>query len=324
VAGSIGSGTVQSAVTHLSSAAEQAMGPKLVSTLGSTTGFTPLGQSSQGASQEWIKPELSIPDEQKTSGSKKILLIAAAAVVLLVVGGAGGAVLFRRSSPAQEQQVARLAQPLPPAPPLSQDPAGTVLPAVTTSAANIQPEAATGRSAASAAAAASETQPLKVDPANAASSRRTNIAVGKLSAPIAKTPSQMVSSEPPPELSAPVSSLIDNSLLSGPARSSDSVVPAVPSASAHAGGQLKQPKLISSQPAAYPPMALRAKLQGVVVIDALVDASGKVESMKVISGLADLQQAAMEAVHNWKYEPAQLNGQPIAVHTRVSVTFHLQ
>jgi TonB family protein len=46
--------------------------------------------------------------------------------------------------------------------------------------------------------------------------------------------------------------------------------------------------------------------------------------MKVISGLADLQQAAMEAVHNWKYEPAQLNGQPIAVHTRVSVTFHLQ
>jgi TonB family protein len=71
-------------------------------------------------------------------------------------------------------------------------------------------------------------------------------------------------------------------------------------------------------------MALRAKLQGVVVIDALVDASGKVESMKVISGLADLQQAAMEAVHNWKYEPAQLNGQPIAVHTRVSVTFHLQ
>jgi protein TonB len=190
--------------------------------------------------------------------------------------------------------------------------------------ANIQPEAATARSAAAAAAAASETQPLKVDPSNAASSRRTNIAVGKLSAPIAKNPSQMVSSEPPPELSAPASNHIDNSLFSSPARSSDSVVPAMPSASAHAGGQLKQPKLISSQPAAYPPMALRAKLQGVVVIDALVDASGKVESMKVISGLADLQQAAMEAVHNWKYEPAQLNGQPIAVHTRVSVTFHLQ
>jgi TonB family protein len=317
-ASSTPSGAVHSAVTQAPSSADPGLGPKLVSTFGSTPGFTtPL----QSGTQEWVKPELSMDADLKSSGSKKILLIAAAAVVLLIVGGAGGAVLFRHSSPAQEQTV-RLAPPLPPAPPL-QGTTGTVLPAVTTSA-NMQPEAATARSAVAPAEPASESPSVKSDSSNAASSRRPSMALGKLSAPVAKAPSQMTSSEPPPELSAPASSLIDNSLLSGPARGSDLAVPDLPTASAHIGGQLKQPKLISSQPAAYPPLALRAKLQGVVVIDVLVDTSGKVASMKVISGLADLQQAAMEAVHNWKYEPAQLNGQPIAVHTRVSVNFHLQ
>ena len=107
-------------------------------------------------------------------------------------------------------------------------------------------------------------------------------------------------------------------------RANEPMAPVPPGGPSHAGGQLQQPKLISAPPASYPPLALRARLQGVVVIDALVDTNGKVTAMKVISGLADLQQAAMEAVHNWKYEPAQLNGQPIAVHTKVNVTFHLQ
>jgi protein TonB len=46
--------------------------------------------------------------------------------------------------------------------------------------------------------------------------------------------------------------------------------------------------------------------------------------MSVVSGPAELQEAAMRSVRNWKYQPAQLNGQPIAVHTRVSVNFQLQ
>jgi TonB family protein len=61
-----------------------------------------------------------------------------------------------------------------------------------------------------------------------------------------------------------------------------------------------------------------------VVIDVLVGTNGKVDSMNVVSGPRELQDAAMRSVRDWKYEPAQLNGQPIAVHTRVNVNFQLQ
>jgi len=62
-------------------------------------------------------------------------------------------------------------------------------------------------------------------------------------------------------------------------------------------------------------------MEGVVVIDALVDATGKVTDMRVISGFPRLTQAAMDALRTWKYEPARLDGQPIAMHMKVRITF---
>ena len=59
------------------------------------------------------------------------------------------------------------------------------------------------------------------------------------------------------------------------------------------------------------------------MIDALVDATGKVTDMMVISGSPSLTQAAMDALRTWKYEPARLNGQPIAMHMQVSINFSL-
>jgi len=64
-------------------------------------------------------------------------------------------------------------------------------------------------------------------------------------------------------------------------------------------------------------------VQGIVVIDALVDAKGNVTAVKLIAGSAMLQGAAMDAVRNWRYEPARLNGEAIPTHTKVSVTFNL-
>ena len=65
-------------------------------------------------------------------------------------------------------------------------------------------------------------------------------------------------------------------------------------------------------------------IQGTVVLDALVDENGKVVETEVIAGPQPLVPAAQDAVRNWKYKPAQLNGRPIAVHTKVSVRFSLQ
>jgi len=89
------------------------------------------------------------------------------------------------------------------------------------------------------------------------------------------------------------------------------------------GGHLQRPKLLSSPPPTYPLTARTAKVQGVVVIDVFVDETGKVSSMRVLSGSALLTDAAIEAVRRWKYEPARLNGEAIATHTQVSVNFSL-
>ena len=79
--------------------------------------------------------------------------------------------------------------------------------------------------------------------------------------------------------------------------------------------------MIYSPSPLYPAVARAEKVQGVVVIDALVDATGKVTEMKVVSGPMSLRQAATEAVSKWKYQPARLNGQPIAMHTNLNISF---
>jgi protein TonB len=78
--------------------------------------------------------------------------------------------------------------------------------------------------------------------------------------------------------------------------------------------------LLSSLAPTYPQRARLANVQGVVVIDAFV---GKVTDMKMLSGSAMLVQAALDALRTWKYEPARLKGEPIAMHTQVSVDFDL-
>jgi TonB family protein len=90
------------------------------------------------------------------------------------------------------------------------------------------------------------------------------------------------------------------------------------------GPDLKSATLISSVPPIYPPMAKTQRISGAVTIDALIDATGHVTSMKVVSGPALLQESAKEALSHWKYEPAQLHGKPVPMHMRVTIQFKLQ
>jgi TonB family protein len=144
---------------------------------------------------------------------------------------------------------------------------------------------------------------------------RAKIEIGKLSRPVLRSPGLSTSSELPPVMATQTKELIlGDGLL-------DSSAPTPPGAST--GGHLQPPKLVSSPAPAYPSLARMEKLQGVVVIDALVDATGRVTDMKVISGPAGLLPAAMAALHTWKYEPALLNGEPIPMHMKVSVNFGL-
>jgi TonB family protein len=89
------------------------------------------------------------------------------------------------------------------------------------------------------------------------------------------------------------------------------------------GGDVKPAHLLKSKPPVYPATARSQRVSGDVTIDALIDASGVVTTAKVISGPAMLHQAAVAAVKQWQYEPAQLDGKPTAMHLTVTVQFRL-
>lgn len=98
-------------------------------------------------------------------------------------------------------------------------------------------------------------------------------------------------------------------------------VPAAPTMPV--GGQFQQARLISSVPPAYPALARSIGIQGDVTIDALIDSTGKVTTVKPLAGPVPLQQAAMDALQQWKYEPARLNDQPVSMHLSVTMKFRI-
>jgi len=175
-------------------------------------------------------------------------------------------------------------------------PAADATPAIPTTA--IQPEISTPQS--TSAESGSTVEPM---------ARRSGITVEKLRVPVRRRAATFASSEPPSVL---IPQGAEN-VLGG--------LPTAASAPNTPGGQLEAPKLIYSPSPQYPDIARAQNAQGVVVIDALVDATGKVTEMKVLSGPTSLRQAATEAVSKWKYQPARLDGQPIAMHANLNISF---
>lgn len=105
---------------------------------------------------------------------------------------------------------------------------------------------------------------------------------------------------------------------------SASLRPEAPKPELPSGGELKQARLVSSSPPTYPPLARSQRVEGDVTVDALIDATGRVTTIKVISGPVLLQQSAAAAVRLWKYEPATLNGNAVPMHLVVTVKFRLR
>jgi protein TonB len=90
-------------------------------------------------------------------------------------------------------------------------------------------------------------------------------------------------------------------------------------------GQMKEPKKLVDTKPVYPETARRARLQGVVILEIIVDKQGSVRSWKVLRPLSlGLTEAAIEAVKQWKYEPPMYNGRPVEVLITVTMRFSLQ
>ncbi len=74
---------------------------------------------------------------------------------------------------------------------------------------------------------------------------------------------------------------------------------------------------------AYPPLALQARIQGTVVLQAVIARDGTVQNLRVVSGNPMLVGAALEAARLWRYKPYLLNEQPVEVDTQIVVNFTL-
>jgi TonB family protein len=73
----------------------------------------------------------------------------------------------------------------------------------------------------------------------------------------------------------------------------------------------------------YPPAAKKARIQGKVVLEAVIGTDGTVESLRVISGPQELQQSALDAVRQWTYKPYLMNGEPVEVETTINIIYQL-
>jgi protein TonB len=73
----------------------------------------------------------------------------------------------------------------------------------------------------------------------------------------------------------------------------------------------------------YPALARQARIQGTVMLAAVISKDGSIENLHVISGHPMLTAAALDAVKQWKYRPYMLNNEPVEVETQVQVNFSL-
>jgi protein TonB len=100
--------------------------------------------------------------------------------------------------------------------------------------------------------------------------------------------------------------------------------PPPPPAPVRVGGNIKAPTQIKRVNPVYPPIAQSARVQGVVIIEAVIGPNGLVQDAKVLRSIPLLDAAALDAVKQWQYTPTLLNGVPVPVIMTVTVNFTLQ
>jgi TonB family protein len=90
------------------------------------------------------------------------------------------------------------------------------------------------------------------------------------------------------------------------------------------GGGIKTPTKVHNVNPVYPPIAQSARVQGVVIVEAVIDATGRVRDVHVLRSIPLLDAAAVDAVRQWEFVPTLLNGAPVPVVMTATVSFTLQ
>jgi len=90
------------------------------------------------------------------------------------------------------------------------------------------------------------------------------------------------------------------------------------------GGKIKEPAKIRHVPPIYPAIAQQARVEGIVIIEAIIGADGRVQQARVLRSTPLLDDAALAAVRQWMFTPTLLNGVPVPVIMTVTVNFTLR
>jgi TonB family protein len=292
--------------------------------------------------------ETPIEEQARAGGSNKLVLFGAIAAGILVVAAAGTWYVRQGSSSTQvtgstQATVAHAARP--PAAPAAV-PANSLQPslqptgaaggashvsnaisspkaAISAPAANSQPSAPvreTRDNSASAPAAAVLNAPPVEQP------KKPSLGQVRLAKPTVKhKASEGAAGDAAPAMSVDNSQIAANSdALGAGLVAANSKQPEAPAAPLAVGGDVRPAKMISSVPPAYPSLAKNQHISGDVKIDALIDVNGRVTTMKAVSGPTLLHQSAMDALRQWKYQPATLDGKPVPMHLTITIQFRLQ
>jgi len=100
--------------------------------------------------------------------------------------------------------------------------------------------------------------------------------------------------------------------------------PPPPAEIRHVGGDIKPPRKIVDVAPVYPPLARAARVEGIVILEAVIAEDGSVRDVRVLRSVQLLDDAAADAVRQWRFTPTLLNGQPVPVVMTITVAFKLR
>lgn len=165
--------------------------------------------------------------------------------------------------------------------------------------------------------------------------RNTTASPSTLAAPL--TPTELRPEPPtPPNESGPVFPDVDSPAGVGNGIVPGSVVaggdpvpppppppPAAPKEPLRVGGLIRAPEKIRDVAPRYPAIAQSAGVEGLVILEAVIGENGSVQNVRVLRGKPLLDEAAADAVRQWRFTPTLLNGQPVPIVMTVTVSFTL-
>ena len=96
---------------------------------------------------------------------------------------------------------------------------------------------------------------------------------------------------------------------------------APPTDAVRVGGAIKMPRQLVRVEAEYPEEASRQGVSGIVIVEALIGRKGEVVAVHLLRGVQGLDQAALDAVRQWVYEPTSVGGKPVPVMVTLTVNF---